>query len=85
MVPVAQRLAHWQPRNLTISASHWSLWSRTATCAREHITAPKRVSLPRYSLPPNTPFGSAHTKVSPAYTPPSSTVSFTVLHPLHLQ
>ncbi|GFH09061.1 hypothetical protein HaLaN_04134, partial [Haematococcus lacustris] len=30
-------------RHLTISASHWSLCSRTATCAREQITAAKRV------------------------------------------
>ncbi|GFH32965.1 hypothetical protein HaLaN_32270 [Haematococcus lacustris] len=47
------------PRNLTISASHWSLCPRTATCAREQITAARRMC----SLPPNTPFGSAHTKV----------------------
>ncbi|GFH31396.1 hypothetical protein HaLaN_30433, partial [Haematococcus lacustris] len=33
------------PRNLTFSASHWSLCSRTATCAREQITSARRVSL----------------------------------------
>ncbi|GFH30520.1 hypothetical protein HaLaN_29392 [Haematococcus lacustris] len=35
------------PRNVTISASHWSLCSRTATCAREQITSARRVSLAR--------------------------------------
>ncbi|GFH27443.1 hypothetical protein HaLaN_25763, partial [Haematococcus lacustris] len=35
------------PRNLTISAGHWSLCPRTATCAREQITAARRVSLAR--------------------------------------
>ncbi|GFH16501.1 hypothetical protein HaLaN_12929 [Haematococcus lacustris] len=61
-------------RHLTISASHWSFCSRTATCAREQTTAAIWVSLARaprrgdwnicsYSLPPNTPSGSAQTKV----------------------
>ncbi|GFH09476.1 formate C-acetyltransferase, partial [Haematococcus lacustris] len=60
----------FSPRNLTISASHWSLCSRTATCAREQITAARRVSLARcVRFSPNTSFGSAHSKVAPGYTP----------------
>ncbi|GFH26321.1 hypothetical protein HaLaN_24453 [Haematococcus lacustris] len=39
----------FSPRNLTISASHWRFCSRTATCAREQITAARRVSLRRLS------------------------------------
>ncbi|GFH18770.1 hypothetical protein HaLaN_15626 [Haematococcus lacustris] len=35
------------PRNLTTSASHCSLCGRTATCAREQITAARRLSLAR--------------------------------------
>ncbi|GFH30963.1 hypothetical protein HaLaN_29904, partial [Haematococcus lacustris] len=43
-----QRRPRVNPRNLTISASHWSLCSCTAACAREQITSARRVSLARY-------------------------------------
>ncbi|GFH21689.1 hypothetical protein HaLaN_19046, partial [Haematococcus lacustris] len=58
-------------RHLTISARHWSLCSGTATCAREQTTAARRMC----SLPPNTPFGSAHTK---SYSRPTTRGRFSV-------
>ncbi|GFH11480.1 hypothetical protein HaLaN_06981, partial [Haematococcus lacustris] len=46
----SQHGLHFIARNLTISASHCILCSRTATCAREQITAARRVSLRRLGL-----------------------------------